>query len=90
MCAQELKAALRRRTLAARDSMTIEARIEASLMIDQIGIEALGPLSGEIVSGFWPMRSEVDIRPLMFIWEKRARNCVCQLSSTRRGLSFAN
>lgn len=77
MCAQEFKAGLRRRTLAARDSMTIEARIEASLMIDLIGFEALRPLSGEIVSGFWPMRSEVDIRPLMFhLAETGARLCL--------------
>ena len=35
---------------------------------------ALGAGSGEIVSGFWPMRSEADIRPLMFaLREKGAR-----------------
>ncbi len=32
---------------------------------------------GTIVSGYWPMRSEVDVRPLMFaLMEKGARLCL--------------
>ena len=32
---------------------------------------------GAIVSGFWPMRSEVDVRPLMFaLRDKGARLCL--------------
>lgn len=32
---------------------------------------------GTVVSGFWPMRSEVDVRPLMFaLMEKGARLCL--------------
>ena len=32
---------------------------------------------GAIVSGFWPIRSEVDVRPLMFaLREKGARLCL--------------
>lgn len=59
------KAHLRRQTLARRDAMTPEARIEASLAVAAHGRRGLEVGPGEIVSGFWPIRSEVDIRPLM-------------------------
>lgn len=33
--------------------------------------------AGTVVSGFWPMRSEVDVRPMMFaLREKGARLCI--------------
>lgn len=51
--------------LAARDAMSDVERIEAGLKLvdyaDALGIEA-----GQTVSGFFPIRSEIDIRPLMF------------------------
>lgn len=59
------KAELRLETLARRDAMDAEARIEASLAIAAHGREGLDLRPGEVVSGFWPIRSEVDIRPLM-------------------------
>ena len=32
---------------------------------------------GAVVSGFWPMRSEVDVRPMMFgLMERGARLCL--------------
>jgi 5-formyltetrahydrofolate cyclo-ligase len=48
-------------------------RIEASLcMADAAEVLAVEP--GQTISGFWPMRSEADIRPLMFaLREKGAR-----------------
>ncbi len=59
------KKELRRQALARRDGLDPHWRIEASLaMADEAGRIDIGP--GEVVSGFWPMLSEVDVRPLMF------------------------
>lgn len=60
-----LKAELRRQTLARRDAMSGEERVEASLKILDIGADQIDIQPGEILSGFWPIRSEVDVRPLM-------------------------
>jgi 5-formyltetrahydrofolate cyclo-ligase len=71
------KAELRKTALAARDRFPVERRIEASLAIAEIGSADIEVSSGEIVSGFWPIRSEVDIRPLLFrLREKGARLCL--------------
>ncbi|WP_421873740.1 5-formyltetrahydrofolate cyclo-ligase [Pararhizobium sp.] len=77
MTPRELKAALRLERLAMRDSMAPEARIAASLtMLDHAG-DAIEFLPGQVISGFWPIRSEVDIRPLMARLEERgARLCL--------------
>lgn len=73
---QSRKRALRREALARRDRLDVEWRIEASLGF----AEAAGQIDfepGTVVSGFWPIRSEVDIRPLMFaLREKGARLCL--------------
>ena len=70
---KSLKKQLRLDALARRDALPAEYRIEASLgMADAAGMLAVEP--GQTVSGFWPMRSEADIRPLMFaLREKGAR-----------------
>lgn len=70
---KELKSELRAQALARRDALDPQWRIEASLRIAEAaaGID-VDP--GMAVSGFWPMRSEVDVRPLMFaLREKGAR-----------------
>ena len=78
MTPRELKAALRTERLALRDSMPAEARIEASLkMLDHAG-DIIDFQPGQIISGFWPIRSEVDLRPLMALGRGAAR--------ARRGL----
>lgn len=67
------KKLLRAAALACRDALEPQWRIEASLRIAGAA-EALEVEPGSIVSGFWPMRSEVDVRPLMFaLMEKGAR-----------------
>lgn len=72
-----LKSELRRRALVGRDALGDETRIEASLKIQQIGASAIDIGTDEIVSGFWPIRSEVDLRPLMFsMREMGARLCL--------------
>ncbi|MEX3010387.1 5-formyltetrahydrofolate cyclo-ligase [Hoeflea sp. TYP-13] len=77
MSEKQLKSELRRRALGARDALDAETRIEASLAIEKIGAAEIEIRPGEIVSGFWPIRSEVDLRPLMFtLREKGARLCL--------------
>ncbi len=61
---RDLKKQLRKAALARRDALDLVWRIEAAMtMAEQAGLAGIEP--GAIVSGFWPMRSEVDIRPLM-------------------------
>lgn len=77
MTKREEKAAIRNERLALRDAMTAEARIEGSLaMVDHAG-DRLDFAPGTVISGFWPIRSEADIRPLMAHLRTRgARLCL--------------
>ena len=73
---REIKKRLRQEALSRRDALDPEWRIEASLRMaddaDRIGMEP-----GATVSGFWPMRSEVDVQPLMFaLRERGGRLCL--------------
>lgn len=71
-----LKKLLRKEALGRRDALDPEWRIEASLRLAEIADQiACDP--GTVVSGFWPIRSEMDIRPLMFaLREREARLCL--------------
>lgn len=74
---RDIKKELRRQALARRDRLDPGWRVEASLRLAEIGADAIGVEPGTVVSGFWPMRSEVDVRPLMFaLREKGARLCL--------------
>ncbi|MBX5011488.1 5-formyltetrahydrofolate cyclo-ligase [Rhizobium lentis] len=77
MTTRELKAQLRTERLAARDAIAPGARISKSLaMADHAG-EAVAFEAGTIISGFLPIRSEADLRPLMARFAARgARLCV--------------
>ncbi|MCP8894209.1 5-formyltetrahydrofolate cyclo-ligase [Shinella daejeonensis] len=77
MTERERKAAIRNERLARRDAMPPEVRIEASLaMADHAG-EAIALSPGSVVSGFWPIRSEADVRPLLARLRARgARLCL--------------
>jgi 5-formyltetrahydrofolate cyclo-ligase len=71
------KAELRRRILALRDAITAEQRIEMGLAAAAHGNAHINIEPGAIVSGFFPIRSEIDIRPLMdALRVKGARLCV--------------
>lgn len=73
----EKKARMRIEALARRDAMPVEARIDASLKIAAQGAAAIDIEPGTVVSGFLPIRSEADIRPLMAaLAERGARLCV--------------
>ncbi|MGI6855342.1 5-formyltetrahydrofolate cyclo-ligase [Mesorhizobium sp. 1B3] len=72
-----LKKTLRRDALARRDALDPAWRIEASLGMAETASQAIPIVPGAIASGFWPMRSEVDVRPLMFaLMEKGGRLCL--------------
>lgn len=74
---KSLKKQLRSEALARRDVLGLDWRIEMSLRIAETGARELDVLPGEAVSGFMPMRSEVDVRPLMAAMAaKGARVCV--------------
>lgn len=62
---KSLKKNLRLEALGRRDALAMEYRIEASLGMAELA-PALAASPGDVVSGFWPMRSEADVRPLMF------------------------
>lgn len=59
------KQELRAQTLAKRDALPSEFRIEAALEVAaRFADLAIEP--GQIVSAYWPIRSELDVRPLVF------------------------
>ncbi|KXG83809.1 5-formyltetrahydrofolate cyclo-ligase [Agrobacterium bohemicum] len=59
------KAQIRVERLALRDALSFEQRQLKSLAISENGAVALRFAAGSVVSGFMPIRSEVDARPLM-------------------------
>jgi 5-formyltetrahydrofolate cyclo-ligase len=72
----EMKKSIRRESLARRDALPVDRRIEKSLAIADHGA-GLAVEPGTILSGFWPIRSEADVRPLMFaLRERGARLCL--------------
>ncbi len=77
MSSREMKAEMRAERLALRDAIPADTRIEKSLaMADHAG-EVIAFARGTIISGFLPIRSEADIRPLMARLQARgARLCV--------------
>lgn len=60
-----IKKQLRIAALAKRDELDVQYRIEAAMRLAE-SAEEIGVQPGNVVSGFWPIRSEMDIRPLMF------------------------
>jgi len=74
---KDLKKQLRREALARRDALDEFWRVEIALEMAETARDHLAIEPGQIVSGFWPMRSEVDVRPLMFaLREQGARLCL--------------
>ena len=74
---KDLKKQLRREALGRRDALDEFWRVEVALEMAETARDHLHVEPGQIVSGFWPMRSEVDVRPLMFaLREKGARLCL--------------
>jgi 5-formyltetrahydrofolate cyclo-ligase len=73
---RQVKKRLRAEALARRDALDVEWRIETSLTMARTAAD-LDPEPGMPVSGFWPMMTEVDVRPLMFaLMERGAKLCL--------------
>lgn len=74
---RERKDALRKEALAKRDGLDPVARIEMSMALADHGAGAIHFEPGSVVAGFFPIRSEIDLRPLMDrLRERGARLCV--------------
>ena len=74
---QEAKEAIRKTILEIRDGLAPEARIEKSLIAADHAAEFLSFEPGTVISGFFPIRSEIDARPLMDMLRRRgARLCL--------------
>ena len=70
------KDALRKEALSRRAAMAPTHRIEVSLTLAD-AVESLPIPDGAIVSGFWPIRDEIDPRPLLDrLRAKRHRLCL--------------
>ncbi len=59
------KAQLRLERLALRDALSVEERSEKSAAMAEKAEAALSFSAGTVISGFMPIRSEADTRPLM-------------------------
>ncbi|MCA1969643.1 MAG: 5-formyltetrahydrofolate cyclo-ligase [Rhizobium sp.] len=74
---KDLKSKFRNERLAARDLLPADTRTEYSLLMADHGGDAFDFEPGTIISGFLPIRSEADIRPLMARLKARgARLCL--------------
>ena len=65
MNSQEQKKEFRNQSLKLRDAITVEERIEKSLAATDHGKANIQCNPGMVISGFYPIRSEIDPRPLM-------------------------
>ena len=75
--AKALKAAIRTERLALRDAISPEDRRRKSLAMAATAVDHVRFRPGEVVSGFLPIRSEADIKPLMDLLRTRgARLCL--------------
>ncbi|AWN45880.1 5-formyltetrahydrofolate cyclo-ligase [Methylobacterium terrae] len=81
------KAALRKAALARRDGLAVEAREDASRRIAEIVLGLPGIATADLVSAYWPIRSEVDVRPLVALLRARGQ-AVALPQVTPDGLVF--
>ena len=84
------KAEIRNRILAKRDALDPVSRIEMSLRAGDHGSKLVSFDPGTVISGFFPIRSEIDARPFMDFLRRRARGFACRLFATRQRSFFVN
>ncbi|MBB6261313.1 5-formyltetrahydrofolate cyclo-ligase [Paenochrobactrum gallinarii] len=65
------KQILRNAVLAKRDALTPDFRDKAARTIAENYADDLNIQSGQVVSGFWPIRSEIDPRPVLNMFRER-------------------
>lgn len=82
------KAKLRGERLAARDALTPEERQQKSVAIGAHGASAIPLSPGAVVSGFMPIRSEADIRPLMAALRERGARLALPVVLDRETIVF--
>ena len=71
------KQQLRRAVLSRRDALDPRFRYEASLSAAKKAESALHIPKGAMIAGYWPIRSEIDPRPLLsFMRDKGVRLCL--------------
>lgn len=71
------KQTLRREVLARRDALDPRYRFEASLAAAKTAEETINFPDNAVIAGYWPIRSEMDPRPLLSaLRDKGARLCL--------------
>ena len=68
------KAALRLASALKRDAAHAAGAAQAAARVARHGLGVLGERSFRTVSGYWPMRSELDIRPLLELLAEAGRD----------------
>ena len=74
---REAKARLRKEAGARRRDLHRAAAATAGAQLVENFFAALAPAPGSAISGFWPIRDEIDPRPLLRALDERG--CVCAL-----------
>ena len=82
------KARLRGERLAARDALTPAERQQKSLSMTAHGASGIPFAPGTVISGFMPIRSEVDTRPLMEALRVRGGRLVLPVVLDRETIVF--
>lgn len=82
------KARLRGERLAARDALTLAERQQKSQSIMAHGASSIPFAPGTVVSGFMPIRSEADTRPLMEALRTRGGRLVLPVVLDRETIVF--
>lgn len=73
---RQIKKQLREEALSRRDALDPQQRVEVALRLGEFANQ-IAVTDRDVVSGFWPIRSEIDVRPLMFsLREGGARLCL--------------
>lgn len=82
------KAAIRRERLALRDAIAAETRVEMSLAIAERAAAVIEFSPGAMVSGYFPIRSEPDVRPLMAALKARGAALCLPVVLDRETIAF--
>lgn len=82
------KARLRGERLAARDALSAADRREKSLAIAAYAVAGINFEPESVISGFMPIRSEADVRPLMDVLRHKSGRLVLPVVLTRETIVF--
>lgn len=82
------KARLRGERLAARDALTQDERYTKSLAMCVCGAARIDFKPGAVISGFMPIRSEADVRPLMEALRRKGAGLALPVVLSRETIVF--